>query len=178
MARWNQFMEEKVKYPENASLCHSWCNISTDTPGVTLQRHFEWQLLAQPSSPQCLMQHSEAGEKCSLTCGRCGLVETLSHQLQVSRLHTIKKLSTQDQWNLPDPETFIVWKEGQVEPAPEQVQDAECQEGESQKLASLVRGGNFFPFFATVHLQNRFNALVKVRRNKFCHNIVGRHLSF
>jgi len=41
------------------------------------------------------------------------------------------------------------------------VEDTECQEGESQKLASLVTGGKIFPLFTAVHLQSRFNALIK-----------------
>lgn len=42
---------------------------------------------------------------------------------------------------LAEPEPHIVWKEQQLEAAPEQVEDAECQEAESQKLESLVTEG-------------------------------------
>lgn len=62
---------------------------------------------------------------------------------------------------LAEPEPHITCKEGQVEAAPEQVEDAECQERERQKLASLATGGKLFPHFAAVYLQSRFNALIK-----------------
>lgn len=61
--------EGKVKCPETACECHSWCNTSSDTPRATLQTQFEWWLLTHPPNPQCLVQIPGAGEKAASPVG-------------------------------------------------------------------------------------------------------------
>lgn len=149
MARQGWLLEEKVKCPEIACDCHSYCNTNMMHQGKKLfMVQYEWWLPAHPPSPQCLVQLPEAGTKAAsprkIFCDwntESIAEEAIGRGEQTERHQQRINMGSVDP--LAELEPHIAWKEVQAEVAPEQTEDA--RKGKDRSLEVWGQGERSFP---------------------------------